>query len=120
MKPDAFPAVTPAPAAGQDGAERHLASLLLHVRPDRRAAVRAAIGALPGVELHIDQPGKMVVTVEGPHEGWIADRMTALHLLDGVFSAVMVFHHIERAADLTTADVKTADVTAADARRSGS
>lgn len=78
------------------GAERHLASLLLHVRPDRQAMVRTAIGSMPGTELHIEQPGKMVVTVEGPHEGWIADRMTALHLLDGVFSAVMVFHHIDR------------------------
>ena len=78
------------------GAERHLASLLLHVRPERQAMVRAAIATLPGTELHIEQPGKMVVTVEGPHEGWIADRMTALHLLDGVFSAVMVFHHIDR------------------------
>nr|WP_295838612.1 chaperone NapD [uncultured Azospirillum sp.] len=77
-------------------AERHLASLLLHVQPDRQAMVRAAITTLPGTELHIEQPGKMVVTIEGPHEGWIADRMTTLHLLDGVFSAVMVFHHIDR------------------------
>lgn len=76
--------------------ERHLASLLLHVRPDRQPTVRAAIAAMPGTELHIEQTGKMVVTVEGPHEGWIADRMTALHLLDGVFSAVMVFHHVGR------------------------
>lgn len=82
--------------AGTAG-ERHLASLLLHVRPERQAAVRAVIAAMPGAELHIEQPGKMVVTVEGPHEGWIADRMTALHLLEGVFSAVMVFHHIDRA-----------------------
>ncbi|HYF89750.1 chaperone NapD [Azospirillum sp.] len=76
--------------------ELHIASLLLHVRPDRQPTVRTAITAMPGTELHIEQPGKMVVTVEGPHEGWIADRMTALHLLDGVFSAVMVFHHVDR------------------------
>ncbi|KAA0578553.1 nitrate reductase [Azospirillum sp. B21] len=75
--------------------ELHIASLLLHVRPDSQPMVRAEIAAMPGTELHIEQPGKMVVTVEGPHEGWIADRMTALHLLDGVFSAVMVFHHVD-------------------------
>ncbi|PWC39127.1 chaperone NapD [Azospirillum sp. TSO35-2] len=94
MPPDAATAGPPPPVA-----ERHLASLLLHVRPDRQAMVRAAMATMPGTELHIDQPGKMVVTVEGPHEGWIADRMTALHLLDGVFSAVMVFHHIDRPDD---------------------
>lgn len=90
------------------GTERHLASLLLHVRPDRQAMVRAAIATLPGTELHIEQAGKMVVTVEGPHEGWIADRMTALHLLDGVFSAVMVFHHIDRGHN-DRAEVETAE-----------
>lgn len=90
--------ITGAGAAG----ERHLASLLLHVRPERQAAVRAVIATMPGTELHIEQPGKMVVTVEGPHEGWIADRMTALHLLEGVFSAVMVFHHIDRARAVET------------------
>jgi nitrate reductase NapD len=37
----------------------------------------------------------MVVTVEGPNEGFIADRMTAIHLLDGVLSAVLVFHHVD-------------------------
>lgn len=92
-----FDDTTGAPTGGSaKPAERHLASLLLHVRPDRQAMVRAAIATLPGAELHLEQPGKMVVTVEGPHEGWIADRMTALHLLDGVFSAVLVFHHIDR------------------------
>lgn len=90
------------------GTERHLASLLLHVRPDRQAMVRAAIATLPGTELHIEQAGKMVVTVEGPHEGWIADRMTALHLLDGVFSAVMVFHHIDR-GHIDRAEVEAAE-----------
>lgn len=93
MLPDA----TPSSASGRAG-EHHLASLLLHVRPDRQDTVRATAAAMPGVEIHIEQAGKMVVTVEGPHEGWIADRMTALHLLDGVLSAVMVFHHLEPAA----------------------
>lgn len=88
---------TPDDRTSWDGPQRehHLASLLVHVRPDRRDAVRAAASALSGVEIHAEQDGKMVVTVEGPSEGWIAERMTALHLTDGVLSAVMVFHHLE-------------------------
>ncbi|MBP2231242.1 nitrate reductase NapD [Azospirillum agricola] len=85
----------PAPDSAPTDGERHLASLLLHVRPERSEAVRAALSAMPGVEIHIEQQGKMVVTAEGPHEGWIADRMTAMHLMDGVMSAVLVFHHLE-------------------------
>jgi periplasmic nitrate reductase NapD len=52
---------------------------------------------MPGAEVHVEGQGKMVVTVEGPNEGFIADRMTAMHLLDGVLSAVLVFHHVEPA-----------------------
>lgn len=79
--------------------ELHIASLLVHVRPDRLAAVRAALSGTEGVEIHAEQDGKLVVVVEGPHEGWIADRMTEMHLMDGVLSAVLVFHHAEAAGE---------------------
>ncbi len=78
-------------------AEWHIASILVHLRPERRDAVRAAVAAMPGVEIHAEEAGKMIVTVEASNEGRIADRMTAMHLLDGVMSAVLVFHHVEPA-----------------------
>lgn len=78
-------------------AEWHIASILLHLLPERRESVRAAVAAMAGVEIHAEEAGKMIVTVEAPNEGPIADRMTAMHLLDGVMSAVMVFHHVEPA-----------------------
>jgi nitrate reductase NapD len=77
--------------------ELHIASLLVHFQPAMREAVHAAILAMEGVEIHLGQESKLVVTVEGPHEGFIADRMTAMHLLDGVLSAVLVFHQVEPA-----------------------
>lgn len=79
--------------------ERHIASLLVHVRPDRLEPVRAAVAGTAGAEIHAEQDGKLVVVVEGPHEGWIADRMTEMHLMDGVLSAVLVFHHAEAVAE---------------------
>lgn len=82
---------------GSMPAEWHIASILVHLRPERREAVRAAVAAMAGVEIHADEAGKMIVTVEAPNEGRIADRMTAMHLLDGVMSAVLVFHHVEPA-----------------------
>ena len=77
--------------------ELHIASLLVHFQPSMREAVHAAILAMEGAEIHLAQESKLVVTVEGPHEGFIADRMTAMHLLDGVLSAVLVFHQVEPA-----------------------
>lgn len=89
--------IDPVPPVPDAGPEIHLASLLIHVRPGRVAAVRAALAALDGVEVHLEQDSKLVVTLEGPHEGWIADRMTTIHLMPGVLSAVMVFHHMDAA-----------------------
>jgi nitrate reductase NapD len=75
--------------------ELHIASLLVHFQPSMREAVHTAILAMEGTEIHVAEETKLVVTVEGPHEGFIADRMTAIHLLDGVLSAVLVFHQVE-------------------------
>src|SRR3954454_2255388 len=60
----------------RDG-ELHIASLLVHFQPLMREAVRTAILAMEGTEIHLAEESKLVVTVEGPHEGFIADRMTA-------------------------------------------
>ncbi|MDQ2104732.1 chaperone NapD [Azospirillum isscasi] len=87
---------------GDAPAEWHIASILVHLRPERSPGVRAAIAALGDVDIHVEERGRMVVTVEGPHEGRIADRMTAIHLMDGVMSAVMVFHHAEPLAPRTS------------------
>lgn len=74
--------------------EVHIASLLVHVRPDCADAVRERIAATPGAEVHAVQAGKMIVTLEGPHEGWVADRMTEIGVTAGVLSAVLVFHQV--------------------------
>ncbi|ALJ38165.1 nitrate reductase [Azospirillum brasilense] len=89
-------------------AEWHIASILVHLRPERSPNVRAAVASLGDVEVHAEERGRMVVTVEGPHEGRIADRMTAIHLMPGVMSAVMVFHHAEPMAARTAEEVDTA------------
>ncbi|TWA85659.1 periplasmic nitrate reductase chaperone NapD [Azospirillum brasilense] len=93
MRPSKHPDARDGPADAS--AEWHIASILVHLRPERSPDVRAAVAALGDVEVHAEERGRMVVTVEGPHEGCIADRMTAIHLMPGVMSAVMVFHHAE-------------------------
>ena len=48
--------------------ELHIASLLVHVRPEMVEPVHAAVLTMPGTEIHAEQQGKMVVTVEGPND----------------------------------------------------
>lgn len=75
----------------------HLASLVVQVHPDHEGAVCAAIAAM-GAEIHAAHRGKLVVTVEAASESVIADTMNRMSLLDGVFSATLVFHYHEDAS----------------------
>ena len=77
--------------------EAHISSLVIHVRPEKAAAARAAITAMPGLEIHAEAVGKMIVTLETANGDEILERIDAISLLDGVMSTAMVFHHFEPA-----------------------
>lgn len=79
--------------------EAHVSSLVVHVRPENADAARAALLAMPGVEIHAESSGKMVVTLETANEAEIVERLHEISRLDGVMSAALVFHHIEPAGE---------------------
>jgi periplasmic nitrate reductase NapD len=80
------------------GREHHISSLLVHARPDRAAAAQAAIGAIDGAEIHAVSPaGKLIVTLENSGTGAISDALSAINSIDGVLSAVLVYHQFEPA-----------------------
>jgi periplasmic nitrate reductase NapD len=80
--------------------ELHVSSLIVHGRPERVAAIGAALRGLPGVEVHAVGPtGKMVVTLETESQSDIVARITEISLLDGVLSAVLVYHQVEQLSD---------------------
>jgi nitrate reductase NapD len=79
--------------------EAHVSSLVIHVRHGNATAVRAALTAMPGLEIHAEASGKLVVTLETSTEADIATRMNEISLLDGVMSTALVFHHFEPAAE---------------------
>ena len=81
--------VSPAPT------EAHVSSLVLHVRPENDVEVRAALAAMPGVEVPASSGGKLVVTLETASEADIVTCMNEMSLLPGVLSAALVFHHFE-------------------------
>ena len=82
-------AIDPAPA------EIHVSSLVLHVRPENLPDLRTALAAMPGVEIHAEAGGKVVVTLETESEADIVTRMNELSLLPGVLSTALVFHQVE-------------------------
>ncbi|HSA81280.1 MAG TPA: chaperone NapD [Geminicoccaceae bacterium] len=76
--------------------EIHVASLVVHVRPERVAELEEAIAAFAGAEVAAaDRSGKLVVTLEADDERRIADQLDAIGALPGVLSATLVAHHAE-------------------------
>jgi periplasmic nitrate reductase NapD len=73
------------------GAE--IASVLVQARPERLAAVEAAIAALEGCGVYARDPkGKLVVVLEAPDAGALGSMLNTIALLPDVFSASLVFH----------------------------
>jgi periplasmic nitrate reductase NapD len=76
--------------------EVHISSLIVQALPDALPAVRAAVSAMPGIEIHAVAKGKMVVTLETGNEGEIVARLSEINLLDGVMSVNLVFHQVDQ------------------------
>lgn len=77
-------------------AERaHISSLVVYVRPEAAARVAAAILALGGAEIAASEAGKLVVVLEAPHEGVLADHLTKINLMDDVYVAALVYHQVD-------------------------
>jgi periplasmic nitrate reductase NapD len=73
----------------------HIASLLVHVRPELLDAVKANLRLLDGLELHQESPlGKLVVVLETEHERQILERIEQISNLPGVLNAALVYHEL--------------------------
>lgn len=74
----------------------HISGVLVHAHPRRGAGVRAALGAMPGVEIHgVNDDGRMVVTIESDTDGETADLFQQLGRVEGVLSVSLVYHQFE-------------------------
>lgn len=73
----------------------HIASLLVHARPELFAQVKANLRLLSDLELHHESPlGKLVVVIEAENESQILKRIDQISNLPGVLNAALVYHEI--------------------------
>ncbi len=73
----------------------HIASFVVHHRPEAAARVDAALASLAGTELALREGGRSVVLCEDEDERGLLDRIEALTRVDGVLSVCLVHHHAE-------------------------
>lgn len=73
--------------------EIHIASLLVHVFPDRIAPVLGELARVDQAQVHaVSDDGKLVLTLETDSSGAMSDRIAEIQQLAGVVSAVLVYH----------------------------
>jgi nitrate reductase NapD len=78
------------------GGEHHVSGLVVHARPERLAAVLASLKAIPGLDVHGDNPvGKIVATLETPTEDDVVRRLGEIGELPGVLSTALVYHRFD-------------------------
>ena len=81
----------------------NITGIVVYAKPDRCGAVREALTALGGVEVHAVSPeGRMVVTVEQPDDRAATGTLDAVARIDGVLSTALVYHHDEALNDDST------------------
>jgi periplasmic nitrate reductase NapD len=81
----------------------HISSLVVHVRPDRCAALRAEIAALAGAEVHAGtEDGKLVVVLETQSEAETVARIAAINEMRGTIAASLIYHEIDANTEETS------------------
>lgn len=74
----------------------NLSGILVMVRPAHLPAVAAELDALPGVEVHQQDPlGRLIVVLEADSVRAEADGLRRIKAVPGVLMAEMVFHYFE-------------------------
>ena len=74
----------------------NVCGVLVHANPMKLQDMEQALSELEGVELHgTADGGRMIVTVEDTETTFAIDTLSAIHRIDGVISAALVYHHFE-------------------------
>ena len=73
-----------------------VASLVVRARPERIAALRAEIDALPGADVHAMQSeGRLIVTVDDADGASPAENIVKVHNLGGVIGVSLVYEYCD-------------------------
>lgn len=73
----------------------NICGCLVHAAPGTVGRVSDAIAATPGCEVHAEQDGRLVVTVEDTAQRRASDLIMDMHQIPGVLTITLTYHHFE-------------------------
>jgi periplasmic nitrate reductase NapD len=72
----------------------NISSVVIRVRPERLASVKAALQAMPGVEIHaVADECRVAATLEDNDAARAADHFVALHTIPGVLTVTLIYQY---------------------------
>jgi len=74
----------------------NICGMVVRSLDSRLEEVRASLTALPGVEVHAAETGRMVVTVENDDPRMVYDTVQNIQFIDGVVSASLVYQYSDQ------------------------
>lgn len=70
----------------------NISSLVVRASPQRCSGVRAALEAMPGLDVcAASEAGQLIVVAEHPDTATAADSFVAMHRIEGVLSVSLVY-----------------------------
>lgn len=76
----------------------YVASLLLHVKPEKLVSVKQTISTMPHTEIHAEtEEGKLVVVIEADVEHDLVNKMEKLERLEGITAFSLIYSQRDEA-----------------------
>jgi len=85
--------------------EYHVASFVVRARPEDAAGVADRIDSMDGLEVHVEEQGKLVVTAEAGNVRELAEFTASLEQVESVIAVAPVYHEYLGAAEAARAAV---------------
>lgn len=73
----------------------NICGCLVHAIPERVSDVMAAIAATDGCEVHAQESGRIVTTVEDTEHKRASEIIMDMHQIPGVITITLTYHHFE-------------------------
>ena len=78
--------------ANKAKSEYHVASFVVSTKPEHAVQVTEHINSMSGLEVHVEQSGKLVVTAEAQNVRELAEVMATLEQVDSIIAVAPVYH----------------------------
>ncbi len=73
----------------------NICGCLVHAMPEKTPDVVSAIDATEGCEVHAQEDGRIVVTVEDTDTQRASEIIMGMHQIPGVITVTLTYHHFE-------------------------